>query len=55
MIPIEQHEQHADGRWKQQKTVLSKRVGKNHSAAIVNADIVQCLLVISIQRREVDI
>ena len=55
MVPIEQHEQHADGRWKQYKTVLSKRVGMDQPAAIMSADLVQCLLVISIQRRKVDI
>ena len=55
MVPIEQHEQHADGRWKEHKTVLGKRVGKHHSAAIMSADLVDRLLVIPIQRPKVDI
>jgi hypothetical protein len=55
MVPVEQHEQHADGRWKQHKTVLSKRVGKHQSAAIMSADLVGCLLIIPIQWPKVDI
>ena len=55
MVPIKQHEQNADGRWKQEKTGLDKRVGMDHSAAIMNANRVHGLLVISIQRRKVDI
>jgi hypothetical protein len=55
MVPVEQHKEHADGRWKQHKTVLGKRVGKHQSAAIMNADLVECLLIISIQRPKVKI
>ena len=33
MVSVEQHEEHADGRQKEHKTVLGKRVGKHHSAA----------------------
>jgi hypothetical protein len=55
MVPTEQHEQHADGRWKQHKAVLGERVGKYKSAAIMHADLVESLLVISVQRRKVDI
>ena len=47
--------QHVDGRWKQHKTVLGKRVKKHHSAAIMSADLVDHLLVILIQRPKVDI
>jgi hypothetical protein len=54
MVPVEQHEQHADGRWKQHKTVLGERVGEHQSAAIMNADLFECLLVISIQWPKVD-
>jgi hypothetical protein len=53
MIPTEQQKQRADGRWKQQKTVLSKSVVLDHSAAIMNPDLIQCLLVIPVQRRKV--
>ena len=55
MVPVEQHAQHADSRWKQHKTVLGKRVKKHHSAAIMSADLVDHLLVIPIQRPKVDI
>ena len=55
MVPTEQHEQHTDGRWEQHETVLGERVGKDSSAAIMPADLVESLLVISVQRRKVDI
>lgn len=55
MVPTEQHEQHADGRWEQHKTILGERVGKDKSATIMHADFVESLRVISIQRPEVDI
>jgi hypothetical protein len=55
MVPVKQHEEHADGRWKQHKTVLGKRVREHQSAAIMLANLVDCLLVIPIQRPKVDI
>ena len=55
MVPVEQHEKHADSRRKKHKTVLGKRVGKHHSAAIMSADLVERLLVVPIQRPKVDI
>ena len=55
MVPVEQHKEHADGRWKQHKTVLGERIGKQQSATIMNANLVECLRVISIQRPKVDI
>lgn len=55
MVPTEQHEQHADGRWEQHKAVLGERVRENTSAAFTPADPVDCLFVMSVQRRKVKI
>jgi hypothetical protein len=55
MVPAEQHKQHADSRWKQHEAILSERVRFHQSAAVMNADLVESLLVISVQRRKVDI
>jgi hypothetical protein len=56
MVPTEQYEQHADGRWEQHKTVLGERIGENTSAAFSTpSDPVDCLLVMSVQWRKVEI
>lgn len=54
MVPTEQNQQRADGRWEQKKTVLGERIGHNTSACMY-AHSVGRLLVMSVQRRKVEI
>lgn len=55
VVPVEQHQQHRDRRREQQEAVLRERVGVEQATPVANADLVLHLLVVPIERREVDV
>lgn len=55
VVPVEQHEEHRDRGWEQQEAVLRERVGVEQTAPVADADLVLHLLVVAIERREVDV
>ena len=55
MIPVKQHQQHTDRRREQQQPILRERIGVEHTAPVTNTDLVLHLLVVAIERREVNV
>lgn len=55
MVPVEQHQQRAHGRGEQEQPVLRKDVGVEQPAPVEHADLLLRVLVVAVQRREVDV
>jgi len=48
MIAIEQDEQNADSRWKQEKPILRERVWEDKPSPITHTNLVQRLFVVTV-------
>ena len=55
MVSAKHHKQSANSRWKQQETLLGNDIRKEKSSAIANANLVECLFIISVQWGEINI
>jgi len=55
VVAVEQHKQSADSRWKQEETFLGECVGKEKPSTIMHPNLVQCLFIVAVQWRKIDI
>jgi hypothetical protein len=55
MIAIEQDKQSANGRWEKEESIFTEGIWSKHSSSISNPDPILILLIITIQRGQVDV
>jgi len=55
VIAAEQHEQNADGRRKQEKTIFGKCVRLEKPSAIVHTNLIERLFIVAVQWREINV
>ena len=55
MVAVEQNEQHADRGWEEQEPVFGEGVGNKEPTPVADANLVQLLVAVAVQRRKIDV